>query len=340
MKRYWLFALAIALFSLAGCNMPWKIDKAQTEVKTWSVQTQKTDKVWVTEEKKQSQKDETLKWNWEKFIWFVATWCPHCQKAVPGLEKFYTKYSWDVNMEINVINKKAFPWVKNLPENYKDPKSYKDYTNQACGYVPSYVIVNKEGKVIEKKCWWSLTYEQLKSKLLTTNDKKILETNNEKKMADNKIVKIWDTVKVDYVWTFTDGKVFDTSIESIAKKAWKYNSARTYEPLSFKVWAGQMIKCFDKWVIGMKVDETKDISCQPEDAYGKCDPNKIQKVEKSKLKEFTDHGYKLEKWTELPTQDGMLKIISADQNTVTLDMNNPMCGKVLNFKITVKGIQK
>ncbi len=342
MKRYWLFVLSIALFSLAGCNIPW-----QTNNKKWNEVTKqevKTQTTWAVSNVKKNTTvvDEKLKWNWDKFIWFVATWCPHCQEAVPGLEQFYTDYSWEVNMEINVIDKKPFPWVKNLPENYKNPKSYQDYTNEQCGYIPSYVIVDKNGKVIDKKCGWSLTYQQLKDKLLTNlqwNDKKNLQINKTK-MTDNKIVKLWDTVKVDYVWTFTDGKVFDTSIESVAKKAGIYNEARTYEPLGFKVWAGQMIKCFDKWVVGMKVGETKDISCQPEDAYGKCNPKKVQKVEKAKLRDFEKNGYKLEKWTELPTQYGMLKITNVDWDIVTLDMNNPMCGKVLNFKITVKAIQE
>lgn len=339
MKKYWLFVLSIALFSLAGCNMSWQTkDKKWWETIKQEVKAQTTWSVSKVE-KNTTVVKKNLKWNWRQFIWFVATWCPHCQKAIPALEKFYTNYSWDVNMEINVIDNKPFPWVKNLPENYKNPKSYKDYTKEQCGYVPSYVILNKNGKVIEKKCWWSLTLSQLKKELLTVKQWKNLQTNKPK-MTDNKIVKLWDTVKVDYVWTFTDGKVFDTSIESVAKKAWKYNQARTYEPLKFKVWAGQMIKCFDKWVIGMKVGETKDITCQPEDAYGKCDPKKIQKVEKSQLKAFVEKWYKLEKWTELPTQYGMLKIIDADKDTVTLDMNNPMCGKVLNFKITVRGIQE
>jgi len=343
MKQYWLFVLVITLFSLAGCNIPWKTSEKTTEVKSWNVQTQKKDTVsTVVKQNQEIKKDNTLKWNWEKFIWFVATWCPHCQEAMPNLEKFYTDYSWDVNIEINVINKKQFPWIKNLKQNYKTPKSYQDYTKEKCGYVPSYVIVDKNDKVIEKKCWWSLTYEQLKSKLLISakdTNKQNLQTNKPK-MTDNKIVKLWDTVKVDYVWTFTDGKVFDTSIESVAKESWKYNQARTYSPLWFKVWAGQMIKCFDKWVVGMKVGETKNISCQPEDAYWECDPKKVQKVEKAKLIEFEKKWYKLEKWTELPTQYGMLKITDADENTVTLDMNNPMCGKVLNFKITVREIQE
>jgi FKBP-type peptidyl-prolyl cis-trans isomerase 2 len=36
----------------------------------------------------------------------------------------------------------------------------------------------------------------------------------------------------------------------------------------------------------------------------------------------------------------MLKIVDADENTVTLDMNNPMCGKVLNFKVTLRQIEE
>jgi FKBP-type peptidyl-prolyl cis-trans isomerase 2 len=36
----------------------------------------------------------------------------------------------------------------------------------------------------------------------------------------------------------------------------------------------------------------------------------------------------------------MKKIVDVDNDTVTLDFNNPMCGKTLKFKITLKGIKE
>ena len=156
----------------------------------------------------------------------------------------------------------------------------------------------------------------------------------------SEVAKEGDVVLVDYVGFFPNGKVFDTSIEKVAKENGIYNAARDYKPLKFTVGAGQMIPCFDKAVEGMKVGETKEITCEPKDAYGECDPNKYQKVPKSQLVQFEKAGYKLEKWTELPTQYGMLKIVDADKDTVTLDLNHPMCGKTLKFKITLRGIEK
>ena len=168
------------------------------------------------------------------------------------------------------------------------------------------------------------------------NQKKL----QQKQSKNERTVKIWDTVYVDYIWFFTDGKVFDTSIEEEAKKSGIYNSARTYKPLKFVVGNWQMIPCFDKWVIGMTVWQTKQITCQPHDAYGECDEKKIQKVKKLQLKQFEQAWYKLEKWTKLPTQYGLIEIIDSDENTVTLNLNNPMCWKVLNFKVILRKIEK
>ncbi len=83
-----------------------------------------------------------------------------------------------------------------------------------------------------------------------------------------------DTVSVNYIGSLDDGTVFDTSYEDVAKENDIYTPGRPYEPLSFEVGVGQMIKGFDDGVIGMKVDETKTVAIPPEDAYGEWDPEK------------------------------------------------------------------
>jgi len=84
-----------------------------------------------------------------------------------------------------------------------------------------------------------------------------------------------DTVKVDYVGRLENGNVFDTSFEDVAVEDGLYDPARRYEPLQFKVGAGQMIPGFDRGVLGMKVNETKNITIPPEEAYGEHDPAKV-----------------------------------------------------------------
>lgn len=93
-----------------------------------------------------------------------------------------------------------------------------------------------------------------------------------------KAVKSGDRVSVDYTGTLQNGKVFDTSIESVAKQNDIYMPGRQYKPLPFTVGKGEMIQGFDEGVIGMKVGETKILTIPPEKGYGNIDPRAIQAI--------------------------------------------------------------
>jgi FKBP-type peptidyl-prolyl cis-trans isomerase FkpA len=55
-----------------------------------------------------------------------------------------------------------------------------------------------------------------------------------------------DTVQVNYTGSFLSGKVFDTSIEAVAKKAGTFNAMRPYEPLKVAVGLNQSIPGFEE----------------------------------------------------------------------------------------------
>lgn len=78
-----------------------------------------------------------------------------------------------------------------------------------------------------------------------------------------------DTVSVHYIGKYVGGKVFDTSIESEAKKAGLYTPARDYRPLQVKLGAGQVIQGFEEALTGMAINEEKEVTIPPEKAYGK-----------------------------------------------------------------------
>ncbi len=98
---------------------------------------------------------------------------------------------------------------------------------------------------------------------------------NEKTTNQQKTAKNGDNISVDYVGRIEGGKIFDTSIESVAKQNDVYNQGRKYQPLNFIVGKGQVIKGFDEGVIGMKVGDTKTITIPSEKGYGPIDPSKI-----------------------------------------------------------------
>ncbi len=96
------------------------------------------------------------------------------------------------------------------------------------------------------------------------------------------MIKEWDTVSLNYIGKFEDGTVFDTSLADIAKKAWKFNEKRPYEPLTFIAKEdGWVISGMWKGVIGMKIGEKKTLTIAPKDAYGEKEQNREQIMAKS-----------------------------------------------------------
>ena len=78
-----------------------------------------------------------------------------------------------------------------------------------------------------------------------------------------------DTVSVHYVGKFPGGKVFDTSMKAEAIKAGLFNLARDYNPLQVVLGKHQVISGFEEALVGMKINQTKEITLPPEKAYGR-----------------------------------------------------------------------
>jgi len=138
-------------------------------------------------------------------------------------------------------------------------------------------------------------------------------------------IKQGDKVKVDYTGTLEDGSVFDTS--------------EGKQPLEFEVGSGQLIKGFDTAVVGMEKGEEKEIKLQPAEAYGEPNPQLTQKVPKDKLPTPPD-GQEIKAGMMLAVgmpngQQMPAKIVEVTDNEITIDLNHPLAGKALTFKIKV-----
>lgn len=129
-----------------------------------------------------------------------------------------------------------------------------------------------------------------------------------------------DTVKVHYTGKLTDGEVFDTSVHR--------------EPLEFTVGAGQMIKGFDAAVDGMELNEKKTVTIPAEEAYGERNDQLIQQVPRTQLPE----GMNPEVGQTLMAQGQgghpmELIVTETSPETITVDANHKLAGKVLVFEI-------
>jgi len=147
---------------------------------------------------------------------------------------------------------------------------------------------------------------------------------SEEKVSEG--VKAGDNVKVDYTGSFDDGTIFDSS-------------EKHKQPLCFQAGAKQVIPGFDNAVIGMKLNEEKTIKIQPADAYGMPRPELVQKIPKEHLPKDQEPQKGMMLMIGLPNGHQVpARITEVTDKDVTIDLNHPLAGKVLNFKLKVVGI--
>lgn len=133
------------------------------------------------------------------------------------------------------------------------------------------------------------------------------------------VVKEKDKVFVEYEGKLDSGDVFDSSALHGGK------------PLEFVVGIGRMIPGFDKAVVGMEKGDEKEISLKPEEAYGMPNADYVQKVPKDKFPEEIKEGMQI----GIQTPQGQIPAVikKIEENEVELDLNHPLAGKTLHFKI-------
>ena len=135
-------------------------------------------------------------------------------------------------------------------------------------------------------------------------------------------------VKVDYTGTLEDGSVFDSS-------------EKHGQPLDVQVGSGMIIKGFDDALMGMEVGDEKEITLKPEEAYGENNPQLVQKVPKEQMPK--DQEIKAGMVLMMALPNGMqlpAKVVEVSDTEVTVDVNHPLAGKTLNFKLKVVDISE
>lgn len=142
--------------------------------------------------------------------------------------------------------------------------------------------------------------------------------------VSEKAVEQGDLVHVHYTGTLEDDSVFDTS--------------EGREPLAFEAGAGDVIPGFDEGVIGMREGQRKRIVVPPEAGYGPWRPELLTQVERGAV---GDQQVLPGMAVRVSTDDDVLDatITEVGDDTITLDFNHPLAGKVLTFEVTVVRIE-
>jgi FKBP-type peptidyl-prolyl cis-trans isomerase SlyD len=143
--------------------------------------------------------------------------------------------------------------------------------------------------------------------------------------AQSPAIKSGSQVSFDYTLT-VDGKVADSS----EGKA----------PMTYTQGSGQIIPGLDRQMIGLKAGDEKTIEVKPEEGYGMPNPAGIREVQLSQLP--PDMKPEVGMVLTGTSKDGRTvpaKIIEVRKDAVVVDMNHPLAGKTLIFKIKIVSVK-
>ncbi len=140
--------------------------------------------------------------------------------------------------------------------------------------------------------------------------------------AAQSTVSAGDNISVYYTGSYTNGTVFSTNYGA--------------QPLNFTVGANEVIPGFDNAVLGMRMNETKNVTIPDTEAYGPVNPQLIVFVP---ITQFGNQSVNV--GTAVSTSTGEHGVIIAKNATnVTVDFNPPLAGRTLVFKIKILAISK
>tara|TARA_B100001123_G_C14497247_1_gene704809 strand:+ start:27 stop:470 length:444 start_codon:yes stop_codon:yes gene_type:complete len=133
---------------------------------------------------------------------------------------------------------------------------------------------------------------------------------------------IGHTVRVHYSGRLEDGTEFDASVDG--------------SPLELTIGEGDSLPGFENALIGMSPGDTKTIRIHPDDAHGQYFSDLVRTVDRTQVPRAgeLEVGARISA-TLVGGQRAFMKILDISDERVTVDLNHPLAGKKLIYKISM-----
>lgn len=112
------------------------------------------------------------------------------------------------------------------------------------------------------------------------------------------------------------------------------------DPLTYLHGAGELIDGLENALVGKQAGESFTVAIPPAEAYGDIDPQLIRIMHSDEF-----NGAEMREGMQLQGKDPdgnfrLLRVVKVDGNEVTIDMNHPLAGQLLNFAVTVELVRQ
>jgi len=135
-------------------------------------------------------------------------------------------------------------------------------------------------------------------------------------------------IKIEYEGKFEDGTIFDSS-------------EKHGQPLEFVAGVGQVVPGFDNAVIGMEKGEEKEVEIEPQEGYGERREELRKEIPRDMLPRDQEPKEGMILMMQSPEGHQFpAKISEVTGDKITVDLNHPLAGKKLIFKIKIVDIEQ
>ncbi len=96
-------------------------------------------------------------------IFIAGTYCSHCVSNMPKYKsEIWDNYKEQANIFVNVIDKKKFD-VPEITQGFDEKLTFDILIGEKCNYVPSWIVLDKNGEVADKSCGTKKGVDEIKT---------------------------------------------------------------------------------------------------------------------------------------------------------------------------------
>ena len=142
-----------------------------------------------------------------------------------------------------------------------------------------------------------------------------------------------DFVEINYTGKLEDGKVFDTTLENIARKNNLPSEGLQFRAPIICIGESQLLPGLDQELVEKEVGKNYSITLPPERAFGKRDIKKVKIVPASIFKE---HKVQPQPGLQVDVDGERGLVTSISSGRIIVNFNHPLAGKTVIYDLKVE----
>lgn len=144
-------------------------------------------------------------------------------------------------------------------------------------------------------------------------------------LTQGQVVQEGSLVSIEYTLTDERGEVLESSVGK--------------PPMTYVHGVGQIVPGLERELTGLKIGARKKIRVEPQDGYGPVDAKAFHEVPRDKIPPEAQKPGAMLMTKDTQGQSVTMRVHEVKENTIVVDFNHPLAGKILNFDVTVTDIK-